>query len=58
MPIIEARNRGVTRIKEGTVEKEKVKSEREFISLEDSDKPLSRLKEQCSDGREIFVQLD
>ena len=47
----------LTRKKEGTLEKEKINSERETISLEESDKVLARLKEHCSDEREIFGQL-
>ncbi len=39
------------------MEKEKINSERETISLEESDKVLARLKEHCSDEREIFGQL-
>jgi hypothetical protein len=39
------------------VEKEKIYSDGECVSLDDSDKVLARLKEYCSDKREIFDQL-
>ena len=39
------------------MEKEKINSDGEFVSLDDSDKVLARLKEHCSDKREIFNQL-
>ena len=39
------------------MEKEKINSDGEFLSLDDSDRVLARLKEYCSDKKEIFNQL-
>ncbi len=39
------------------MENENICSDGECVSLDDSDKVLARLKEYCSDKREIFNQL-